>query len=132
MFLQQDSPNSTSGNKPQDTGMAMALICLLLGLWQDTPYWNRAGIVLLALTMTWPGIFKPVSLFWFRLSHVLGAVMSRLILGLLFYALVMPVGIARKCAGADALQLKKWKKNRTSVFRARNHVFTKNDLTKPY
>jgi multisubunit Na+/H+ antiporter MnhG subunit len=69
---------------------------------------------------------------WFGLSHLLGAVVSRIILTLLFFLLVTPVGLVRRWVGADSLQLKKWKKDRGSVFVVREGTILPKDLENPY
>ena len=41
-------------------------------------------------------------------------------------------GAARRLAGADSLQLKKWKKDGSSVFKVRDGVIKPEDLANPY
>ena len=116
----------------KDTGMAMVLICLLLGYWGKFPKFLPVAIVLLILTMAWPKAFRPLAVFWFGLSHLLGSVMSRVILTVLFFLVVTPIGVIRRWTGADALQLKKWKQGQDSVFVVREGVVQGKDLEAPY
>ncbi len=116
----------------RDTGMAMVLICLLLAYWGARPRMVPLAIVLLLLTMVWPQAFRPLAGLWFGLSHLMGAIVSRVILTLLFFFLVTPVGLVRRWAGADTLQLKKWKKDRSSVFIVRQGNILPKDLVHPY
>jgi len=116
----------------RDTGMAMVLICLLLGYWGKFPRFLPAAIALLFLTMAWPKAFKPLAGLWFGFSHLLGSVVSRVILTVLFFAIVTPIGLIRRLMGADALQLKKWKQGRDSVFVVREGAVQAKDLTQPY
>ena len=125
-------PKHITRDQAKDTGMAMVLICLLIGYLGHKQSFIGAAILLLLVDMTWPAVYKPVGKLWFGLSHVLGTVMSKVVLSILFFILVTPMGLARRLAGSDALQLKKWKKNHSSVFKVRNHTFTSNDIQHPY
>lgn len=116
----------------KDSGLALVLICLVCFL-----VWQRSILVLLAIAflvvaMTYPPVFKPFARFWFAFSTALGTVMSKIILTVLFYGLVLPVGLMRRALGKDAMQVASWKKGKGSVFRVRDHRFTADDLEHPY
>lgn len=123
---------SATRDQARDTGMAMALICLLFAYWGQRPVFVPLAIVLLLLTMAAPQVFKPLAVFWFGLSHVLGNVVSRVILSIVFFVLVTPIGLIRRWAGKDSLQLRKWKQGADSVFVARDGVIRPEDLNNPY
>lgn len=116
----------------KDTGMAMVLICLLLGYFGKFPKFLPVSLALLILTMAWPNAFRPLAVLWFGLSHLLGSVVSRVILTILFYLLVTPIGLIRRLMGADALQLKKWKQGQDSVFVVREGPVQGKDMANPY
>jgi hypothetical protein len=116
----------------KDTGMAMVLICLLLGYWGKFPKFLPVSLALLLLTMTWPNAFRPLAVLWFGFSHLLSRVMSRVILTLVFFLVVTPIGLIRRMTGADALQLKKWKQGRDSVFVVREGPVQGKDMANPY
>jgi hypothetical protein len=116
----------------KDTGMAMVLICLLLGYWGKFPKFLPVSLVLLILTMAWPKAFTPLAGLWFGLSHLLSSVVSRVILTVLFFLVVTPIGLIRRLTGADALQLKKWKQGRDSVFVVREGPVQGKDMLNPY
>jgi hypothetical protein len=116
----------------KDTGMALVLICLLLGYWGKFPKFLPVALVVLLITMIWPKAFKPLAVVWFGLSHLLSSVVSRVILTILFFVVVTPIGLIRRLFGADALQLKKWKQGRDSVFIVREGTVTGKDMTNPY
>lgn len=52
-------------------------------------------------------ILKPVYLLWMYFAIILGFIMTRLILGLVFYFIVSPIGIIGKIFGKEFLELKK-------------------------
>ena len=55
-----------------------------------------------------------------------------LILPIIFYIVVTPIGLFRKLLGADSMRVGKWKQSNESVFLERNHTYSTNDLNKPY
>ncbi len=123
---------SSTPEQAKDTGMAMVLICLLLGYSGKFPKFLPLSIILLLLTMAWPKAFKPLAGLWFGLSQALGHVVSKIVLGLAFFLIVTPIGLIRRWIGADSLQLKKWKKGTESVFKQRQGVIRDQDLLNPY
>lgn len=123
---------SSTPEQAKDTGMAMVLICLLLGYFGKFPKFLGVSIVLLLITMAWPKVFKPLAGLWFGLSHVMGQVVSKIVLTLIFFGVVTPVGLIRRLTGADSLQLKKWKQGTDSVFVERQGAIPDKDLLNPY
>jgi len=119
-------------SRPKDTGMAAVLILLLVTWFTGNVAWVIPAVVVLILTMTVPVVFKPLSVVWFGLANILGHAVSTLILSILFFVVVMPVGIIRKIGGADALRLKKWRNSDDSAFVVREHLYTAEDVEKPY
>jgi hypothetical protein len=93
---------------------------------------TTAAVVALVVAMTVPLVFRPLSVVWFGFSHLLGAVMSRLLLSAVFYLIVTPVGVVRRLLGHDTLRRRAFKTGDTSVMQARHHVFAPGDLEKPY
>ncbi|MFA5089661.1 MAG: SxtJ family membrane protein [Candidatus Omnitrophota bacterium] len=75
-----------------------------------------------------PYILKPVYIFWMRLALVLNWINTRLILLLLFYLILTPIGMAIKLFGKDLLGLKieknkssYWIKRQKEEFRAADY-----------
>ncbi|WP_243311990.1 SxtJ family membrane protein [Fundidesulfovibrio agrisoli] len=116
----------------RDTGMALVLVCLLIAWLGDKKPFLAAGVLLLVLNMTWPAAYKPAAKVWFGLSHLLGTVMSKLLLGAVFFLVLTPMGLLRRLLGKDPMQARKWKQDATSVFRVRDHLFTSKDIETPY
>lgn len=123
---------SSTKDQAKDTGMAMVLICLILGYWGKFPKFLPVSLALLLITMVWANAFRPLATLWFGLSHILGNIVSRVILTVLFFLLVTPIGLIRRLMGADALKLKQWKQGDDSVFIVRQGVIQGKDLENPY
>lgn len=125
-------PKKITRDQAKDTGMAMVFICLLIGCFGQKQLFVALSIPLLLINMIWPTVYKPVAKLWLGLSHLLGTIVSKIILTAIFFVLVTPVGFIRRIFGADSLQLRKWKKGRSSVFRVRQHKFKPEDIRQPY
>ena len=121
-----------TAEKCKDAGLALVLICLICYQIWKLPVLILLAIVFLIIAMSYPPLFKPFARFWFALSIALGTVVSKIILGMLFFVLVLPVGLLRRALGKDAMRLRGWKKGSESVFRVRDHRFTADDLENPY
>jgi hypothetical protein len=90
------------------------LIALIFGLflpwsWSYSyPYWpwgvllGLGGVALVA-----PLTLIPVQQGWMRLGLALGAVNGRIILGVVFYGLITPLGIVMRSLGVDPLHLRR-------------------------
>lgn len=125
-------PAIVSAEQAKDTGMAMVLILLLIAIWGGKRQFVIIAAVALVINMIRPGIYRPVAKLWLGFSHLLGTMMSKVILSIIFVVLVIPVGCFRRLMGKDALRLKEWKKGNNSVFKIREHKFTPDDIINPY
>jgi hypothetical protein len=121
-----------SKDESRDTGMAMVLLFLLLALSPKRHAFVFVAIALHLLNMTVPVIYRPIAIVWLGLSDVMGAVMSRVLLSIVFFLVVTPIGILRRLFGKDALKLRAFKASGNSVMLERNHTFTGRDLERPY
>jgi hypothetical protein len=68
-------------------------------------------LALLAVTvgplgMAWPRIIRPVFVGWMALAYPIGWVVSRVVLGIIFYGLFTPVAWVFRLIGRDELVLK--------------------------
>ena len=59
------------------------------------------GGLLLVLGALVPGLLDPLESLWMRFAHGLGAINTRILLGLVFYGIVLPMGLAMRALGAD-------------------------------
>jgi hypothetical protein len=62
----------------------------------------------------------------------MGIFASKMILTIIFFGIVTPIGLCRRIAGSDALKLRAFKAGKQSVMRVRNHTFIGKDLEQPY
>ncbi|MCF6291691.1 MAG: SxtJ family membrane protein [Desulfobacterales bacterium] len=121
-----------TSDQTKDTGLAMVLILLLCRLYWEERIFLLLAIACLVITMTWPGFFKPLARVWFGLSHVMGTVVSKILLTLVFYGVATPIGLLRRLTGADPMRVQQWRDGDQSVFVEKAHRFEAKDLEKPY
>jgi len=101
------------------------LIIYILNDWQS--------ILILALVIGIIGVFldKPASLItwlWYKIADILGKIIPKIILGVVFFVFLFPISLL-----ARLFNNKKGNKNNgKSMWIERDHVYTKNDLSKPW
>ncbi len=114
------------------TGMAMVLLLLLAYFRTRRDGMLLAAIVLLVANMIEPRIYAPIAVVWLGFSRLLGAVTSKILLSILFFGLVTPIGVLRRLFRKDSLKLRAFKAGEESVMLVRNHKFVRSDIEKPY
>ena len=107
-------PNEITSKQLQRFGLTVGGLCLLIALWPaivrgDGPRWwasaIAAGLLVAAALaparLTWP--YRG----WTAVGDLLGWINTRIILGLVFYLVVTPIGLFRRCLGKDPMG-RKW------------------------
>lgn len=77
-----------------------------------------------------PGSLQPVYRGWMKIGHSIGWVNTRIILGLLFYVFVLPMGLVMRLFGKDPMA-RKFDPSATS-YRVKTVREPKERLEKPY
>jgi len=121
-----------SKNQARDTGMAIVLILLIIAVFSLEFIYVKIALFILVISMTIPLIFKYIAVIWFGFSHLLGTFVSKILLSLIFFLVVAPVGLVRRLLGYDSLKLKEFKKGTESVMEVRDITFTRDDIDKPF
>ena len=112
--------------------MAMVLLLLILAITLERDELVLGALVLQVVAMTVPLIFAPIAVVWLGLSHLLGVVMSRVVLTVVFLLVVTPIGLVRRLLGKDSLRVRAFKAGDESVMLTRNHICAGADLERPY
>jgi hypothetical protein len=119
-------------DQSRDTGMAMVLLLLLVDIRGKHGHVLFAALALQVLNMTVPQVYRPIAVLWLGLSDLLGAVVSKILLSIVFFVIVVPIGVLRRLAGKDSLKLRAFKAGKDSVMVERNHTFIGRDLERPF
>jgi len=136
-LIQVDKPQYTP-KELKDFGLIMAVMLMLMfGLvlpWlfsYSTPYWPFiAAVVFAVVALTRPVLLGPVNSIWLKISDVLGWINTRLVMGVMFFLLIAPIGILMRLLGKDTLD-NKLSEQQTS-YRIITKVRDKKHLEKPF
>ena len=113
--------------------MALTLICLIVLFLFEIDLFLILAIASLIVTMTCPIILQPFAFVWLNFSHFLGTILSKVMLSVFFFGLVIPVGVILKLIGKDSMCKKNWKDGSdASVMIERNHLYTSDDIKNPF
>jgi Saxitoxin biosynthesis operon protein SxtJ len=100
------------GSSDRAFGLVFAAVFLLIAIWplfyRETPRWWSAGVAALfaVIALSKPALLAYPNRQWTKLGVLLGKVVSPIALGILFYGVITPIGIAMRLAGKDPLRLK--------------------------
>lgn len=93
-------------------GLFVVVFALLASwaAWRGATPWATgfaaASSLFLLLTLTAPRRLTPLNRAWMALGHLLGRIISPIVLGLMFYGLITPVALVQRLRGRDALRLR--------------------------
>ena len=93
-------------------GLTVGTVLLLVGIVlyltgkSSSVVFGGAGVLLILFGLILPNILKPLNKIWMILAVILGWFMSRLILFILFYIVITPIGFFLRIAGKDFLNLR--------------------------
>jgi Saxitoxin biosynthesis operon protein SxtJ len=93
-------------------GLMVGAVFCLLAVWfwlrHRTFFWYVLvpGVPLMALGAIWPRSLKWIYVGWMTLATMVGMVVSTILLTLLFYVVVAPVGLFARAVGKDFLSQK--------------------------
>lgn len=94
-------------------GVVFAVVFGVIGLWPLAQggalrLWAVGlAAVFLVLALVWPTSLRPLNRLWTRLGLLLHAVVNPLVMGLLFFGTVLPIGLILRLRGKDLLNLRR-------------------------
>ncbi len=89
-----------------------AILCALAALpllhHQPARLWLLVpGVVLVVLGAAAPAVLAPVNRLWFRFGLLLGRVTNPIVMGVLFFTVMVPIGWMLRRSGKDLLRLRR-------------------------
>lgn len=101
-----------SGSSNRSFGFTFAIVFTIVALWpllrgRSVRGWAliaAAAFLLAALAL--PRVLAPLSQVWLKFGLFLHACISPIIMGLVFYTTVTPIGLVRRWLGQDPLRLR--------------------------
>jgi len=123
--------DKTQEHKALETLGILALFCML-----TSAVLNNAFMLYAALMILFTGLFiRPAALFiskwWLKMAAALGIVNTKIILSVIFFLVLTPLAFVRRLVQGDMLEIKKPGRS-DSLWKERNHQYTKEDLEKQW
>ena len=119
-------------------GITIGVILLIIAVflfWKENELYKIflvVGIALCVAGIAIPVILKPIYWIWMILATILGWVMTRLILSLLFYLIFTPIGLIPRILGKKFIELK-WNKTDSTYWNYRSRgVYEKEKYEKQF
>ncbi len=100
----------TSSNK--SFGLVFFVIFIIIALWpllkdENIRIWSIiVSIIFLILGLLNSKILTPFNKLWMRIGIFLGAIVSPIVMGIVYFGVITPIGIILKLFGKDVLNLK--------------------------
>ena len=111
-------------------GFTIGFILLIIGAFlffkekDSFVYFFSIGSILIILGGITPVILKPIYKIWMIFAVIIGWIMTRIILSVLFFSIITIIGIFTRLLGKDFLNLKS--KNNESYWNIRNKEYELN------
>ena len=112
MIVEEIKTIKSSKSDLRKFGITMGIVLILFGglfLWRDKDYYIYLFIIAAAFIipgLAIPFVLKPIHKVWMTISIILGWIMTRVILSILFYLVVTPTRCLARLFGKQFLDLK--------------------------
>ena len=106
-------------------GLVFFVVFLIVSLWPLTSVgsiriWSAIiSAVFLILGLINSRLLTPLNVLWFKLGMILGAIISPIVMGIIFFLVVTPIGFILRIMGKDLLN-KKYDKEKETYWIKRN------------
>ena len=100
-------------------GIVFFVVFLFIALYpitysEDIRIWSLIiSFIFIILGLLNSKILTPLNKLWFKFGVILGKIISPIIMGIIFFLVVTPIGLIMKVLGKDLLRLKNNKKDNT-------------------
>ena len=100
-------------------GLVFFVFFLIIGLWpllgtNEIRYWSIFfSVIFFLLGITNSKLLNPLNKIWFNFGILLGKMISPLIMVIIFFLIITPIGVIMRVFGKDILSLKYNKKNKS-------------------
>jgi len=100
-------------------GLVFFFIFLVVSIWplthNESPrIWSAIiSLAFLILVLTRSKLLTPLNRLWAKFGIILGAIIAPIVMGVVFFLVITPIGLVMKIIGKDLLSLKYDKKKET-------------------
>ena len=120
-----------SKEKNQETVLAIVLGLLVIWYFTKVTPLIYSALILVAIALFSQSLSGVITFLWLKLSHVMGFVMSKVILSAVFFLFLFPIAMLARTFSKNPLQLKKVASGE-SYYRTRDQLYQKEDLENPW
>ena len=102
-----------AGSSNRVFGFTLAAVGAVVGalkLWHGHGagwFWLGAAVVFLILALFWTAPLAPLNRMWLRFGLILYRVVNPVVMALLFFSTLVPMGLVMRAFGRDALRLRR-------------------------
>ena len=114
---------------------AVLIAIVMLLFWKEKQSYDIlmiVGVVLCVTSLILPVILKPFYLAWMTFAIILGWIMTRVILSMVFYGIITPIGLFARLVGKEFLNIKLNKTENTYWNHRRKHSLKKANYEKQF
>jgi hypothetical protein len=107
-----DRQEVVAGSSDRAFGIVFAVVFLIIGVLPlasggAVRTWSIAvGAIFMAIALLRPPLLAPLNRLWTRFGLLLHGIVSPVVLGFMFFAVITPMGLARRALGKDPLRLR--------------------------
>src|SRR6056300_1746672 len=111
--------NSIKISSNRSFGIVFFVVFLIISLYpitysENIRIWSLIiSFIFIILGLLNSKILTPLNKLWFKFGVILGKIISPIIMGIIFFLVVTPIGLIMKLLGKDLLRLKYNKKDNT-------------------
>ena len=129
----KQSSNDLEKSTERSFGLIMTCACLIFGLiiwWKNlgnnwmVSFW-LAAVVFFLLAIFWNTPLKPLNTFWIKFGNLLHRLMSPIVIGIIFFIVITPIGLIMRLMRKDLLNLR-LNQDASSYWVARNKEMDNN------
>ena len=107
-------------------GIVFFIVFLLIAVWplidgQSLRVWSLiVSLIFLVLGLLNSKLLNPLNLAWVKFGKILGKVVAPIVLGVIYFIIITPIGLFLRLTGKDLLQTKFSKNNSYWIKREKN------------
>ena len=102
-------------------GLVFFIVFLIVSIWplingEPVRIWSSIiSLIFLILGLMNSKILTPLNKLWFKFGMILGAIVAPIVMGIVFFLIITPIGLFMKIIGKDLLK-KKFDKKKTTYW----------------
>ena len=103
----------TTGPSDRKFGLTIGAILALIAIWKSIHgsnwglVWGALGLALIGCALLRPALLSRLNDLWLRFGLLLHRIVNPIIMVLLFFGMIVPIGLLMRALGKDPLRLKR-------------------------